>query len=257
MKPSLLLSVPLFALSACAFHWQDDSTKGQSGKLTFQYVSSQCGLGCALDRPVVENALITIQAHGVDPSTKYTMDVQPSSLGTLTSSESCFCESSSGTSASSRSIDPSDACGPGETKSCVLSADVQTLASGVATLRVIDPSGAVVDTAAFTIAAADQVKQDVTVAGKAASAGSDGAYAARTGDKIQVHSTVLSAGKPMVFTRHGLEPSYSDPSIVAYDPSVTIGATDIEYAIAKSPGTATVTMSAVGARGTVTLHVSQ
>jgi hypothetical protein len=60
----------------------------------------------------------------------------------------------------------------------------------------------------------------------------------------------------MLFSNHGLLPSYSAPSVVGSDGTVLGGDTDIEYAIAKSAGTATTTMTAHGAAATITFHVS-
>jgi hypothetical protein len=231
-------------------------TPGNNGKLQFAYVSSQCGLGCPLDRPVVQGAMITIQATGGDPSIAYTMAVEPASLGTVTTAQTCMCSSSAGTSGSGRVVGVGEPCGSGETRSCIVSADVQTSGPGTASIEVLDPSGRVVDSAPFSIAPADRIDQSVLVDGRAAAPGADGSYAVHVGDHIEVRSTVYSGDQKMVFTQHGLEPSYSHPDVVASDPSVVLGATDVEYAVAKAPGDASVTMTAVGAKATVAFDVS-
>jgi len=263
----ILAPLPLFLLlAACTAQTSSPgdggvtlgtSTTGKNGKLQFAYVSSQCDLGCALDRPVVQGAMITIQASGADSTVPYTMAVAPTSLGMVTTTETCTCSSSNGNGGSGRTVGVTQTCNAGETRSCVVSGDVQTAGAGTASIEVLDASGDVVDSAPFTIAPADRIDQSVTIANQPATAASDGSYAAHVGDPIEIHSVVYSGDQKMVFTKHGLDPSYSDTEVVASDPNVTLGATDTEYAVAKAPGDASVTMTAVGAKATVVLHVSQ
>jgi hypothetical protein len=211
------------------------ATNGKQGKLQFQYVSSQCSVGCALDQPVLEGAMISIDAWGVDSKQSYTMTVDPSVQGDVTSATQCSASDSA---------------------SCALKGNIETHGTGDVTVKVFDGSGFLVDSATFTIAPADRVEPSVEVNSVAATAGSDGAYAVHVGDKIAVHSTVYSGSKTMVFTKHGLEPGYSNAAVVASDPSFLMGATDTENAVAMGTGIASITMTAIGARATVTLDVA-
>lgn len=97
--------------------------------------------------------------------------------------------------------------------------------------------GDIYDGVAITIAKADHVESTVTVNNHPATAAADGSHAMHVGDALQLHSVVTLGGKSMVFTEHGLLPTYSDETIVGSE-NMTFGATDIEYAIAKSAGTA-------------------
>lgn len=242
------------AFFACTASLGSDSL-GQSGKLTFAYQSSQCGFGCALDLPVVEGSLITVQARGGDVNKSYVMRVDPAELASLTYRESCTCDPPS-RSTGSYSVDASVSCKSGENKSCTRSADLETHASGTATLKVSDGAGNLVDSIALTIAKADRIDTTVNLNDKPATAGAGGVFAVSVGDKIAIHSSVLSGGRTMVFTRHGLSQTYSDPKVIGTDASVILGATDTENAVATAPGAATVTMAAHGAQAVVRFRVA-
>ncbi len=222
MNSRLFLALPFF-LAACTL---GSNTQGQAGHLTFDASSSMCTLGCALDSPILEGSSITIQAQGGDPKTPYTLRLNPASLGTVDANQTC--------------------------SNCAV---IETTKSGAGRLEAYDGRGNIYDAVDLTIAKADHVESTLLVNGHAATASANGSYDVHVGDALQVHSVVSVGGKSMVFTRHGLLPSYSDEAIVGSDTTVLIGATDIEYAIAKSPGTATTTMTAHGAQSVVVFNV--
>jgi hypothetical protein len=247
------------ALTACSFEpfQLGSETKGQNGKLAFHYSSSQCGFGCALDRPVVLGAMITVQATGGDPDVRYGLRLASPDMGTLVPTEACTCTRQLGASSSeSHPVDAATACASGEKKSCVESADIQTLAAGDATLLVVDPAGNTVDSVGFAVRPAERIDSTVSVNGAAVQKASDGTYPARAGDRVSVHSVVYSGTAAMVFTKHGLIPEYSDSTVLA-SAGDTLGATDVEDAVAKGPGTATLTMKAQGADATVNVRVAK
>jgi hypothetical protein len=261
LLPASVLASALasFALTACSLEpiKLGSETQGQNNKLAFHYTSSQCGFGCALDRPVVLGAMITVQATGGDPDVRYDLRLASPDMGTVVRTEFCTCTRQLGTSESeSHPVEPATACASGEKKACVRSADIQTLAAGDATLLVVDAAGNTVDSAGFAVRPAERIDATVRVNGAEVHRASDGAYPARAGDQISVHSVVYSGTTPMVFTKHGLIPEYSDSAVLS-SAGDTLGATDVEDAIAKGPGTATLTMRAHGADATVDVHVTK
>jgi hypothetical protein len=259
MKSAYSFSVFAVAFTACTLSpfSLGDGTKGERGALTFEYSSSQCVFGCALDRPVLLGSMITIQAHGGDPAVRTTLSVLPAAPGSTTSRELCSCERRSSNSASARSVEPDAACAAGETKSCRVSLDLEARMGGVANIVASDAHGAILDSARFEIAPADRIVTTAKVNGKTATPGSDGAFAVRVGDRIAVHSEVSSGGRRMVFTKHGIQPVYSDAAVVGPDARVLVGATDTEDARAVGPGRATLALAAEGATAVVTFDVSR
>ncbi len=64
-------------------------------------------------------------------------------------------------------------------------------------------------------------------------------------------------GNEELFTKHGISHDYGDTSVVAPDPAIIIGSTDIEDMIAVSPGDTTVKVYAPGAERVVRIHVTK
>ena len=259
LLPSSALALSVVALAACSIGSFElgSETKGNAGKLSFHYESSQCGFGCALDRPVVLGSMITVQATGGDPAVRYDVRLASADMGTVVHTESCMCTHATGASSSeSHPVDPATPCASAETKSCVHSADIQTLAAGDATLLVVDPAGATVDSVGFSVRPAERVDATVTVNGVTVQKASDGTYPAHAGDRVSVHSVVYAGSTPMVFTKHGLIPSYSDSAVLS-SAGDTGGATDVEESVAKGPGAGTLTMQAHGASAVVDVRVAK
>jgi hypothetical protein len=220
------------------------ATPGDRNRLQFSYQSSLCAAGCPLSLPVLEKSLVSIQVTG-DTTGGYTMDLQPASAGTVAANETCVCTDatfSTGTVPKS----PADPCPSGLHKFCWFGADIQTEAVGPVQLRVLDGGLNVVDTVSFSVEQAHEIKTIVAVNGQQTLPGADGAYPVHVGDGIEIQSLVTSAGgEAMVYTEHGLIPSYSDSSVVASNPCAD--GTDIEDSVARGPGTASVTMTGAGA----------
>ncbi len=257
---SLLVSFALVCLPACGPTIElGGSTKGDSGKVSFRYSSSQCAFGCALDRPVLQGALITVQVRGASPDVRHELRLTPASIGTMVATETCTCErQESASSVALTPVDPPTACPANQKKTCQWSADIQTSDAGDARLLLVDPAGATIDSAGFAVRPADRIETVVKVAGAEAAKGEGGAYLAHVGDPVSVHSTVFSGDTPMVFTKHGLLPTYSDTAVLASAASRGLalgGATDVEDAVAEGAGTASLTMQATGAAAVITVRV--
>jgi hypothetical protein len=262
---ALLLPLSLLFLAACgsgpAAQTSDGSftTRGQSGKLDFAFSSDQCALlGCSLDSPVLQGSMITIVAGHVDPAGTYTVAIDPPVLGGVVTSKILSCSYRDATTLTVRTLEPGQSCNADETELCDVQADIQTAGSGTATLQVLDANGQLLDSAPFTIAAADRIDTAVGTIGPNASsltAGPDGAYGLHVGDNVYVLSTVYSAGRSMVYTANGPVSSYSNPAVVAESPDFPAGG-DLESAVARSAGNATIMITAVGASATVALEVA-
>jgi hypothetical protein len=221
-------------------------TVGDNKLFTFRYQSSVCSSGgCPLSLPVLDKSLVWIEADQGDTAGGYTMDVDPPSAGTVSTTESCYCEELSGATVSLST--PTLDCPSNSMKFCTLLAEVQTEGVlGPARIRVLDGANRVVDSAPFAILQAQEIQEIVAIDGQQASPGPDGAYAVHVGDAIAIQSLVTAGGLAMVYTQHGLIPSYSNPVVVASRPCG--GSTDIEDSTASGPGTASVTMTAAGAK---------
>ncbi len=260
LSSSVLVSAfAFFALTACSLEPFElgSETKGANGKLSFHYTSSQCGFGCSLDRPVVLGAMITVQTTGGDPQVRYDVRLASPDMGTVVHTESCMCTHTLGSGSSeSHAVDPVTACASAEKKTCVHSADIQTKGTGDVTLLVVDAAGATVDSVGFAVRPAERIDATVRVNGAEVQKASDGTYPARAGDHISVHSVVYAGTTPMVFTKHGLIPQYSDVGVLS-SAGDTGGATDVEESIAKGPGQATLTMQAHGADAMVNVRVAK
>jgi hypothetical protein len=227
-------------------------TSGDVGRLGFSYQSSLCSGGCPLTLPVLENSLIMIAVSG-DTVGGYTTDIQPASAGTFTTYEGCTCSDASGT-MTTPAQPPATPCPSGQNKSCILWVDVQTEAASSVRLRVLDATGNVVDTVPFSVEQAQTIQSIVGINGKEVQPGADGAYAVHVADSIAIQSLVTSAGgQAMVYTEHGLIPSYSNSSVVASNPCSD--GTDIEDSVAVAHGSASVTMTGAGARSSTAFDV--
>jgi hypothetical protein len=229
------------------------ATPGDRNRLQFLYQSSLCPVGCPLSLPVLEKSLVSIAVKG-DTTGGYTMDIQPASAGSITASETCGCIDATGQTGSVPKS-PADPCPSGQHKLCLFGGEIQTEAVGPVQLRVLDGGLNVVDTVSFSVEQAHEIKTIVAVNGQQALPGSDGAYLVHVGDGIEIQSLVTSAGgEAMVYTTHGLIPSYSDSSVVASNPCAD--GTDIEDSVARGPGTASVTMTGAGARISMAFDVT-
>jgi hypothetical protein len=217
-------------------------------------MSSLCSGGCPLSLPVLEKSLVSIEVRG-DTAGGYLVTALPSSIGSVTSHEACICSDKGGANGSIPQP-PTEPCPSGESKGCLVFVDIQTDAAGPVQLSVLDASGGVVDTATFSVEPAKAIQTLVALNGQQAFLGANGAYPVHVGDAIALQSLVTSAGGlGMVYTEHGLIPSYSDSSVVASNPCSD--GTDIEDSVAQAPGAASVTMTAAGARASTTFDVTQ
>jgi hypothetical protein len=269
-SPSLLAFAAASALSlvtGCSFNPDIDS-RGSKGVADFSFESSQCALfGCGLDKPVALGSSMTVNVQLPNKAGRaYTIHVDDASMGTVTNGdESCTASSGNGNDSHSVSC-TSPSVSVGQTVTASFNADFQTAAPGTLAFSLLDDTGAVVDTGSFVVHAAasiDTTVYAVNVEGNRTlvTAGADGAYTVKIGSKINVDFVVKdSDGTALVFTQHGVVPTYSDSKTIGSDsdPALSIiGNTDTEYAVAGAKGDAQIRFDAHDASKVVSFHVVQ
>jgi hypothetical protein len=250
----VLASFAAVALSSAACSIKiGDKTEGEKGAMSFAYSGPSCFFGCGLDRSALQGAQVSLTAKGGDPNVAQTARVAESSIARVSSQrQSCSCDSGSGGSHDSRSVEPSAQCRSGETKSCSLSVDLETMSAGDARLEVVDLHGTVIDSVVVHVRPAARI--DISVNGKAFADGD--VTTARVGDKLGLEAIPFDAnGDRSLFTEHGISHDYGDTKIVGPDDSVLIGSTNTEDMVAIQPGDTTVNVHAPGTERLVRFHV--
>ncbi len=253
LHSALLSCLVLVTISTAACSVKlGDQTAGEKGNLTFAYEGPRCFLGCGLDRSALQGSLVTVNASGGDPTVRAAARIAESSIAHVSEqTESCTCSVSQGNQTSGHSVPPSSACAAGETKTCTLAVDIETTDQGDARLEVVDPKGAVIDSVVVHVRPAARI--DITVSGATKSGD---VYETHTGTKVKLESHAFGAdGAEVLFKQHGISHDYGDMSIMASDPTVLIGTTDVEDMIAKAAGNTTVKVHAPGAEQLVRFHV--
>jgi hypothetical protein len=252
----LLSSLVLLSLSTAACSIKlGDKTEGDKGALAFAYDGRGCFFGCGLDRSALQGAQISVNASGGDANVRPTARISAQTIARVSNqTESCSCGSKSGSTSSSHSVEPSAKCASGETKSCTLSIDIETAGAGDAELEVFDPKGALIDRAAIHVRPAARL--DITVNGISIKDGEPTVVLNREKVKLETHAFDAD-GSEELFTKHGISHDYGDTTVIAPDPAVIIGSTDIEDMIAVSPGDTTVKVYAPGAERVVQIHVTK
>jgi hypothetical protein len=252
----LLSSFVLVSLSATACSIKlGDKTEGEKGAMTFAYDGRGCLFGCGLDRSALQGAQITVNASGGNASVRPTARIAAATVARVSKqTESCSCDSKTGSTSNSRSVEPSETCASGETKSCTLSVDIEAAGAGDAELEVVDPKGGLIDR--VTIHVRPAARLDITVDGLAVKDGEP--TTVRSGEAVKLETHAFDAdGSEELFTKHGISHDYGDTAVIAPDPAVIIGSTDIEDMIAVSPGDTTVKVYAPGAARVVQIHVTK
>jgi hypothetical protein len=249
LPSTLLASFILLAFGAAGCSIKlGDKTDGEKGAVTFAYDGPGCFFGCGLDRSALQGALVSISATGGDTNVPQSARIAESSIARVSDQhETCSCDSSSSSatssSSTSRTIEPSAACSSGETKSCSLGIDLETTAEGDAHLEIVDPKGAIIDRVVVHVRPAARI--DIDVDGSPVTEGE--VTTVRNGQKVKLEAHAFDAnGDEEMFTKHGISHDYGDTTIVAPDPSVLIGSTDVEDMIALEPGSTTVKVYAPG-----------
>lgn len=252
LSSAALLALLALSTAACSIKI-GDKTEGEKGAMSFAYDGPSCFFGCGLDRSALQGAEVSITAKGGDPEVSQTVRVAESTIARVSSqSETCSCDSSSGGSSTSRSIETSAKCSSGETKSCSLSVGLETLAAGDARLEVMDFRGTVIDSVVVHVRPAARI--DISVNGKAFADGD--VTTARVGDKLGLEAVPFDAsGDRALFTKHGISHDYGDTTIVGPDDAVLFGSTNTEDMVARQPGDTTVKVHAPGAERLVRFHV--
>ena len=247
----LALSLGL-GTAACSVNL-GDKTQGDKGTMSFSYDGPGCAFGCGLERSALQGSLVTVNATGGDANVAQTARISETSIARVSQQhESCTCDTSSGNTSTSTSVDPGATCASGATKSCSLSADIETSAEGDAHLEVVDASGALIDSVTVHVRPAARI--DVTVGATAVKDASP--ITARVGDKVKLETHAFDAnGDETIFTKHGISHDYGDATVLGPDDSVLIGSTNVEDMIAKAPGDTTVSVHAPGAEQLVRFHV--
>ena len=230
-----------------------DKTEGDKGTMSFAYDGPGCFFGCGLDRSALQGSLVTVTATGGDPNVAQKARISETSIARVSDQhESCTCDTTSGSSHTSTSIDPGAKCASGTTRSCSLSVDIETSDQGDAHLEIVDPSGSLIDR--VTVHVRPAARLDITVGATAVKDGSP--ITARVGDKVKLETHAFDAsGNEAMFEKHGISHDYGDTTILAPDDSVLIGSTNVEDMIAREPGDTTVTVHAPGAEQVVRFHV--
>jgi hypothetical protein len=251
--------------AGCSFNPDLDS-RGSKGVADFSMSSSQCALGCGLDKPVAQGASIRIsvsltQQHG----RTYSVRIQDASMGTAKNNDpTCSIVGSSGSKSDNNVPCDSTTVPSGSSIEIDWSVDIQTAGSGKLAFDVIDDQGTVVDSGSFDVHAAASI--DTTVneqigQGDATpvTAGKDGAFTVKVSAKVDIDFVVKdSSGTELAFTEHGVVPSYSNTAALKSDPNPfndILGATDTEYALADGQGDAAISFDAHTMTKTVSFHV--
>ncbi len=238
-------------------------TKGANGVAEFSYLATGCLLTCSTTQyQVLQGSSVTAQAQLSQRTDEpFILRVKDSAIGTLShADQSCSC----GDSNSSASVDCNASCPGGKTKSVQVSVDVQTTAAGDTTLELVDAKGLVVDSAPMTVHAAAKINASVSSephggARTAGTAGVDGAYTVKVGNDVIVSfGATDTEGNNLIFTQHGIVPTYSDPKVLSVTSDVidqVFSGSGTEPAVAHAAGNATISLKAQGASTDVKFHV--
>lgn len=231
-----------------------DDSSGELGRARFEFQSSECTFGCSLDRPALAESMVTVIAR-VDDAAVVSARLASGSLSRISrQSESCTCATASG---STMNVEPTATCPRGDTKSCQLSIDIETKATGDDRIEILEASGAVHDSVMLHVRAAARIELTVTSADQPVAPGSDGVYVLKKGARVELASKVLAAdGAEVVFTEHGVSHSYGDPTVLKPDTKVILGATDVEYMSTGRAAETSVVVSAPGATTTARFRVT-
>jgi hypothetical protein len=268
-KSLALAAVAATAISftaGCSFN-PDLDTHGSSGVADFSFSSSQCALfGCGLDKPVAQGSSIrvTVSLTQQHRGRSYSLRMQDATMGTAKNGDaSCSLVGSSGSKGSDVACDATSV-PSGSSIEVDWSVDIQTAGAGKLAFDVVDDTGAVVDSGSFEVHPAASIDTTVNAQigqgdSQPVKAGADGAYTVKVGAKVDVDFVVKdSSGTQLVFTEHGVVPSYSNTAALKSDPNPfnnILGATDTEYAVAGGQGDAQITFDAHSMTKTVSFHV--
>ncbi len=255
---SMLAAVAVTSLgTGCTFN-DPFQSKGQNGVAEFSLSSAQCILGCNTNQPVLLGSSITVEAtvktHTEDP---LFLRVADASMGSAEpSSQSCSCSGSAVSCAST--------CPPGQSKSVTVSFDVQTKAAGDVPIELVDAAGVVVDSSSIVVHPAKTIEARVSSGPQGAdhadvTAAADGTYTVHVGNQVDVVFKAMDdQGNDLVFTRHGVIPTYANAKALAPTTDLVdriIGFTNQEVADALASGDAQISLAAQGASTTVKFHV--
>ena len=206
----------------------DTTTSGSKGVESFSFQSSQCAIfSCGLDNAALQGSRVTIQATGGDPALRPTANLASAKLGAVASqSETCSCQVGSDEN-TTRPIDPTATCQSSETKSCILTIDVDTTAAGDDTLEIHEPNGALRDSITLHVHPAARIDIQLSTASDDANiAAAGGVYTVHAGANLILHSSVYDgAGKQLVFSEHGVSFAYGDKTLLAPTANLIGGAT--------------------------------
>ncbi len=239
------------------------ATTGANGVVDFSFLATGCLLTCSTTQyQVLQGSSVTAQAKLSQRTEEaFTMRVKDSAMGTLShADQSCTC----GDDHSSDTLDCKATCPAPKTKSVQVSVDVQTTAAGDTTLELVDAKGLVVDSAPMTVHAATKITANVSSqphggTSTPATAGADGAYTVQVGNDVVVSFGATDAqGGNLIFTQHGIVPTYSDPKVLSVTTDIldkAFSGAGTERAVAHAVGDATISLKAQGATTDVKFHV--
>ena len=237
-------------------------SKGQNGVAEFKLQAAQCLFGCNTDKPVLLGSEINVQATLTSRSDPMSIRVRDLATGTTeNASQSCTCEGDNGSTAS---VTCEASCNAGQTKSALVSVDIQTKTAGNVAIELVDAQGNVVDSSQIVVRPPATLSTYVKSAPKATDGvpvtpDADGAYSVHVGNEVDLNfGATDDQGNDLAFTRHGVIPTYSNKSALAPTKEVgalLFGSTNDEIADAVGVGDGEISLAAEGATTSLKFHV--
>lgn len=246
----------LFALSAqgCSLELGEDSA-GDAGRLRFQYAGEDCLFGCSMSREVLAGSAIDLTVTNLDPSLRYDARLVTSELATAKARESCSCTARANGESRSRSVEPGETCGSGETKSCSLGVTLETRRAGDVKLEVLE-GGRYVDSITVKVRDPERLASTLRSGGADLVPASDGAYEVKLDARVEMKTEVRSAsGEDLLFTGHGVDVKFLDERVVGPLAFEIFGRSDTAVGQAKALGEARVSITAGSRTELVRLRV--
>ena len=203
-----------------------DQSRGDLGKLRFEISSSDCLLGCALDKPALQGSLVTVIASNVAPDAHAKARLVGGGRSSI--------------------VDQRESCS--DERTCSLSVDIEVDDASDPKLEIVT-GNEVEDRVTVRVRSAARIETSVTAGDRPLTPEGDGIYRVRPGEHIRLRSRVFTVdGTETVFTKHGVTHEYGNTKVVRSAGEAILGSTNVEDMIAVDAGEATVLVNAVGAQ---------
>lgn len=215
-----------------------DRSNGDLGKLRFEVSSSDCLLGCALDKPALQGSLVTVIASNIARDARLTARLAGGGRSAI--------------------VDQRESCTSSGDRPCSIAVDIEVDDAGDPKLELVDGKTDVEDRITIPVRPGARIETSVTANDRKLVAEGDGIYRVRAGESIRLRSRVFTVdGAETMFTKHGVTHEYGNSKVVRSSGAELLGSTNVEDMIAVDAGEASVLVNAVGAQSVVRFRVGE